>query len=144
VATAGKMFIRGNPVTGIPLAAYDTVTSNNAYEAGQNLANLALVASPLAKVKGIGINRAAMPDAPETVLNSSETTAEGDVPMRPQLVQQAQGKPVMTQWGWQNSPSWRTAAKVIDLAGRNTTLTDVLGKIPTQSEAVSMIESQGG
>ena len=56
--------------------------------------------------------------------------------------QQAQG--TMTQWGWENSQSWRDAARQLDSVGHNTTLTDIGGNIPTQAEAESMIESQGG
>jgi RHS repeat-associated protein len=40
----------------------------------------------------------------------------------PQIVQQQQGKPTMTQWGWQNSPSWRAGANEVGTAGHNATL----------------------
>jgi RHS repeat-associated protein len=70
--------------------------------------------------------------------------AESDARMVPQIAQQAQGKPIMTQWGWQNTPAWKGAASEIGTAGHNATLLDVGGKIPTQAEAVHMIESEGG
>lgn len=50
----------------------------------------------------------------------------------------------LTQWGWVRSPSWNRAAKLVGSAGHKATLMDLAGKVPTQSEAVAMIESQGG
>jgi hypothetical protein len=58
--------------------------------------------------------------------------------------EQQQMTGTMTQWGWRNSPSWRAAAKQIGEAGHNTTLMELGGNVPTESEAVSMIQSQGG
>jgi hypothetical protein len=64
--------------------------------------------------------------------------------MVPEVVQQAQGKPIMTQWGWQNSPAWNEAAKVIGNAGHKSTIMDLGQKIPTAAEARKMIEATGG
>jgi RHS repeat-associated protein len=82
--------------------------------------------------------------AAEKLETTGANNAEEKTGMMPQLAQQAQGKPIMTQWGWQNSPSWRAAANEIGTAAHNSTIMDLGGKIPTQSEAETMIASQGG
>ncbi len=49
--------------------------------------------------------------------------------------------PVRTPWGWTGSPSWRRAVGVDDIPG---THEDVLGIIPTATQAIALIEAGGG
>jgi RHS repeat-associated protein len=51
------------------------------------------------------------------------------------------GTPEKTQWGWHNSSPYRAARAQIDQPGTHETL---YGKVPTQAEAVRMIEENGG
>ena len=49
--------------------------------------------------------------------------------------------PIRTPWGWTGSPSWRRAVRVVDIPG---THEDVLGMIPTATQAIALIEAGGG
>lgn len=46
-----------------------------------------------------------------------------------------------SQFGWEDSPSWRQAAKDVDTPGTHKTIS---GKVPTQGEGEALIESGGG
>jgi hypothetical protein len=51
----------------------------------------------------------------------------------------------LTQWGWRGTAKYRTAVKLIGTEAKNAvTHLDVLGKVPTQAEALELIEKAGG
>jgi RHS repeat-associated protein len=54
---------------------------------------------------------------------------------------EALASPTKTQFGWTGSPSWRQAAKELDVPGTHVTAG---GRIPTEDEAVRMIAHNGG
>jgi hypothetical protein len=49
--------------------------------------------------------------------------------------------PFMTTWGWSGSPAYKDAVNELRQAGTHETLG---GKVPTQDEAIKMIEESGG
>jgi RHS repeat-associated protein len=49
-----------------------------------------------------------------------------------------------TQWGWENSPSWRAAVREMASGGEGGVIRSVAGKVPTYEEAVALIQKAGG
>jgi hypothetical protein len=100
---------------------------------------MAYVAQP-----GVSPVQVDVPEPTTVPLTPEEETPIMEQQQQQQMIQQAQGKPIMTQWGWQNSPAWRQAANTLDNAGQNTTILDLGGNVPTEEEATTMIEANGG
>jgi RHS repeat-associated protein len=135
----GQGDVVGNALIVVGTALAPGAEASSASKIGQ-----AVSTTSKAEQAGTAIQNAAN-TASKASAQEASTSATSSRTMA-QVAQQAQGKAVMTQWGWQNSPAWRSAAKIIGNAGHKATVSaeDLGGKIPTESEARAMIESQGG
>ena len=105
----------------------------------------AVIAAPKSVQQAMGI-------CPPVSIYPSPSTAGAAPTTRTQqnpVQQQQAGPPRMTQWGWEDSPSWSAVVREVRSGGSvhpqgGHVLRTVGGRVPTYQEAVALIERAGG